>query len=620
MQPPLIVGRYALYSEIASGGMGSVHFGRLVGAAGFSRLVAIKRMHPHLLKDRANASMFLDEARLAARIRHPNVVPIVDVVAMPDELLLVMDYVPGAPLSLLLRQAQEQGTGLPHAAAANVACAALRGLEAAHQAKDARGEPLQLVHRDVSPQNLLVGTDGGTRVIDFGVAKATGRSASTQSGQVKGKIAYMAPEQLRSDQVDARTDVFAMGVVLWEALTSRRLFQSDNEPKTMMAVLEQPVEHPSTLAPQLPVPLGDVVMRALQRDPKLRFTSAQEMAAAIEAVTTPATTTEVAAWVTHVAAPFLHQREREAARVEADDRLDDALMASHSLGAVDSLDALLDLLAPRLAARFALAGDGAVLEQTFLALHQARGHFRSGGHVREWAEAIAQRNGAKADEVPTKELAPVPPELRTRVLARARQQPSLTRPQLVRQLTLYAGAALAVGVSIFFATGAIRDDFRALPAWFIGGGAAGWLACAVAATWVALGGGTMLGPSRRVLLGVAIATPILLFAWMSLWGLSCPDTWPARIGFKCMWMSLVIGALPLATLLRARRGTDPVHPHATGAALGAASGAWAGVLVDLWCPIPTVSHVAIGHVLPMVVLVALGALLGRSTVAVRRAS
>jgi eukaryotic-like serine/threonine-protein kinase len=189
---PESLDRYVLHDEIASGGMGAVHLARLRGARGFARTVAIKRLHPHVARDPDVLAMFLDEAHLAARVRHPNVVATLDVVAQGDEVFLVMEYVEGESLSRLQKTPE-----IPLAIASAIVCDMLHGLHAAHEAVSERGEPLQIVHRDVSPQNILVGLDGATRVVDFGIAKAASRLQTTRDGVIKGKLRYMAPEQIR---------------------------------------------------------------------------------------------------------------------------------------------------------------------------------------------------------------------------------------------------------------------------------------------------------------------------------------------------------------------------------------------------------------------------------------
>ena len=188
-EPPLpqLVGRYALYDKIAAGGMATVHVGRLLGPIGFARTVAVKRLHAHFAGDPEFVSMFVDEARLAARIHHPNVVATVDVVATEGELLLVMEFIQGESLAHLLNVTRKTGTRIPLELAATMIAGVLHGLHAAHEARGDRGEPLGIVHRDVSPQNVLVGVDGVARVVDFGVAMAADRVQTTRTGQMKGQ-------------------------------------------------------------------------------------------------------------------------------------------------------------------------------------------------------------------------------------------------------------------------------------------------------------------------------------------------------------------------------------------------------------------------------------------------
>ncbi|HEY1692728.1 MAG TPA: serine/threonine-protein kinase [Polyangiaceae bacterium] len=313
---PLIVGRYAVFDRIAAGGMATVHLGRLVGQGGFARTVAIKRLHPQFALDPEFVAMFLDEARLAARIRHPNVVSTVDVVNGEDELFLVMEYIEGEPLSTLLRSARDGGTTVDPALTAGVLVQALHGLHAAHEATNDLGEPLHIVHRDVSPQNVLVGADGIARVIDFGVAKALGKLHTTREGQLKGKLGYLAPEQVLGHPVTRRSDVFAASVVLWEALAGRRLFSADSEGQVLKRIMDGAVDPPGAHAKGVPASLDAVVLRGLAKEPSDRFDTALAMADALEAAVTPASTRAVGAWVKEIAAERLAQRARLVASVE----------------------------------------------------------------------------------------------------------------------------------------------------------------------------------------------------------------------------------------------------------------------------------------------------------------
>jgi serine/threonine-protein kinase len=307
-----------LHAEIAAGGMATVHVGRLMGPVGFARTVAIKRLHPHFAKDPEFVAMFLDEARLAARIRHPNVVPVLDVVAEGGELFLVMDYVEGESLSRLVGASRRSGHAPPSRLVAGIVAQALHGLHAAHEAKDERGYPLDIVHRDVSPQNVLVGTDGIARVLDFGVAKAVGRSSVTREGELKGKLPYMAPEQVRrAGTVTRRTDVYAAGVVLWEALAGKRLFEGDGEAQIMAAVLDGPEGPPSEIEGSVPRELDAIAMKALSRDPAERFATAEEMARAIEQAIGVIPTAEISSWVREMVAPLIAKRADAVAQIES---------------------------------------------------------------------------------------------------------------------------------------------------------------------------------------------------------------------------------------------------------------------------------------------------------------
>jgi serine/threonine-protein kinase len=310
------LGRYVLYDEIASGGMATIHLGRLLGSAGFSRTVAVKCLHAALTKEPEFVSMLLDEAHLASRVRHPNVVQMIDVVSSDDEVYLVMEYVHGESLAQLTRRANERGERMPVPVVVSVIAGMLYGLHAAHEARGENAEPLGIVHRDVSPQNVLVGVDGVSRVFDFGVAKAASRLQSTWDGQVKGKLRYMAPEQLRSRPIDRRTDLFAACAVLWETLTGRRLFDGVDPGAIVTQILMDEIPPPSRFVEDLPQKLDEIVLKGLSASPDARFASARELAIALERVVRPATAREVGEWVEHVAGAALDERARLVESVE----------------------------------------------------------------------------------------------------------------------------------------------------------------------------------------------------------------------------------------------------------------------------------------------------------------
>jgi eukaryotic-like serine/threonine-protein kinase len=312
-----VVGRYALYSEIAAGGMASVHVARLLGPVGFSRTVAIKRLHPHFAREPDFVTMFLDEARLAARIRHPNVVPTLDVVAEAGELFLVMEYVQGESLSQLLKAVRQLGQHVPRNLAASIMAGVLHGLHAAHETRNERGGCLNIVHRDMSPQNVLVGVDGVARVVDFGVAKAVGRLQNTREGTLKGKLPYMAPEQVNNETVSRATDIFALGAVMWETIVGRRLFRGENDATILHALLDGVIDPPSKHVLGLHPSVDSIVMRALERDPAKRWPTAHDMALAIEAAMMPAPASKVGAWVSQIAGDKLAHRSKIVEEVES---------------------------------------------------------------------------------------------------------------------------------------------------------------------------------------------------------------------------------------------------------------------------------------------------------------
>jgi eukaryotic-like serine/threonine-protein kinase len=314
---PRVAGRYVIFEPFTRGGMASVHLGRLLGPAGFSRTVAIKRMHEEFAQNPEFVAMFLDEARLVARINHPNVVPTLDVVALKAELLLVMEYICGESLMGLITKCREAARPPPIAVAVDCAIGMLNGLHAAHEAKRADGRFLSLVHRDVTPHNVLIGLDGIARVVDFGIAKATGTAHRTRVGEIKGKLSYLAPEQLQGTEVSRASDIYSASLVLWEALTCERLFKGDNEGAIIHSILEHRVKPPSLLRREIPRSLDAILLRGLDADPNKRWETAKQMAEALENAVSPVARSTVASWVLETAQTALVERQENLAYVES---------------------------------------------------------------------------------------------------------------------------------------------------------------------------------------------------------------------------------------------------------------------------------------------------------------
>jgi serine/threonine-protein kinase len=273
------LGRYELRFRLASGGMASVYLAKSKGHASFEKWVAVKVIAPQLATDKSFVRMFLDEARLVARLNHPNICAVLDFGEADATYYLAMEYLHGESLSTLIKSALKIGAPLPVPVACRIVADAARGLHAAHELKLSDGRLANVVHRDVSPQNIFVLYDGVTKVVDFGIARSVDRTAErTSTGMIKGKLAYMAPEQLRGIEPDRRVDVFALGVVLWECITGKRLFQRNVEAATMCAVLQDPIPAPSSVAPGIAAELDAIIERALCRNPDERFQSAAELA------------------------------------------------------------------------------------------------------------------------------------------------------------------------------------------------------------------------------------------------------------------------------------------------------------------------------------------------------
>jgi serine/threonine protein kinase len=279
-QGPWYLGRYELIGELARGGMGTVYLARHAGEAGFQRLFAVKALHPHLADEKEFVDMLRDEARIAARIHHPNVVSVIDLGVQGGVHYVVMEYVEGPSFGTLLRRNREKEC--PPDLIVSIIIDSLEGLHAAHTLRNDEGDEQLLVHRDVSPQNILVGTDGAGRITDFGIAKAETRITSTRPGTRKGKLLFMSPEQITgSGNIDRRTDIWATAAVLWGALTGKALFKGENDAATMHNVLTKEVPPPSTEGLKPPAAYDAIILRALERDPAKRYDTAYEMAEAL---------------------------------------------------------------------------------------------------------------------------------------------------------------------------------------------------------------------------------------------------------------------------------------------------------------------------------------------------
>ncbi|GMU60118.1 MAG: hypothetical protein AMXMBFR34_18810 [Myxococcaceae bacterium] len=274
-------GRYQLLRKIASGGMGQVLLGKK-GQDDFEKLVVIKRILPHLVEDEEFFTMFKDEAKITMRLDHPNIARINEFGVEGGVHYIEMEYVAGEDLRRIEKRAAAANKGIPIGIVLRVMADAAAGLDFAHKAKDAKGQPLNLVHRDVSPQNVLVGFDGSVKLIDFGVAKAAGRAQHTATGILKGKFPYMSPEQARGDDLDPRSDVFALGIILWEQLTGRRLFKGENDLATQKLVLACQVPAPSSVEPSVPRGLDPIVLKALAKEREERYPDALSLRMALE--------------------------------------------------------------------------------------------------------------------------------------------------------------------------------------------------------------------------------------------------------------------------------------------------------------------------------------------------
>lgn len=276
------IGRYRILRRLAEGGMGEIFLARAVGRSGFEKVVVLKRIRQQSLGDREAVNMFLDEARLMATLNHPNIVQVYDFGTARGAPFFTMEYVHGEDLGRLMKAAATIGRPLPLEVAIGIIADAAAGLHHAHEKRGRDGRALQIVHRDISPSNVLVSYDGGVKVADFGIAKWTRRETETRYGALKGKIAYMSPEQCRSEALDSRSDVFGLGILLFELVTGQRLYQGTSDFAILQQVVTRDAPAPSSLRPHCPPEIDRIVLRALARDPARRFSSARELQLALE--------------------------------------------------------------------------------------------------------------------------------------------------------------------------------------------------------------------------------------------------------------------------------------------------------------------------------------------------
>jgi len=280
--PSRSFGRYRLLARLASGGTADVYLARMTAIAEFNKLVALKILHPERAGNREFIDMLLDEARIASRINHRNVVQIIDLDCIAGRHYIAMEYVSGENLATIQEACSRRGKRIPPHLVAAMLLQVAEGLYQAHSAHDADGNPLRIVHRDVTPQNIIVGNGGLVKLADFGIARAENRVTETRTGMVKGKVACLSPEQVRGEILDARSDLFSLGAVMWECLTGRRLHDSASDLEIMEAITSRDAPSPLIVDPHLPVQLCEIALRALARDREERFSSAAELRDALQ--------------------------------------------------------------------------------------------------------------------------------------------------------------------------------------------------------------------------------------------------------------------------------------------------------------------------------------------------
>ncbi len=334
-----VLGGFRLLREIACGGMATVYMAHKSGPAGFGQGAAVKVIHPHLARDREFVEMFLDEARIVSCINHPNVCRVLDFGKAEGTYYLAMEYVMGETWGDVLSALKQRpsASGMIPAILAQVLAQACEGLHAAHDARDAEGRALSIVHRDISPQNLIVGYDGSVRVLDFGIASAAERLHTTRNGTIKGRFAYMAPEQMRGMPVDRRADLWSLGVVCWEGLAQKRLFKRDTEAETVLAVTQDPLPSLAEVGHPVPSPMAKIATQALARNRDHRYTTAREMGLELSRYASsslvPVGMAEVSLWMSRLFAQRIDEKRagmREAARAAELDRAQPTSLPPHT--------------------------------------------------------------------------------------------------------------------------------------------------------------------------------------------------------------------------------------------------------------------------------------------------
>jgi serine/threonine protein kinase len=274
----MLFGKYCLLERLSVGGMAEVFRAKPLNSPSTDRFLALKRILPHLAEDEEFIKMFVDEAKLCVHLRHPNIVHIFELGKFQSSSYILMEYIPGQDLLALQKRLRQRRLIMSVAQACYVVMELAKGLDYAHKATDDYGRPLNIIHRDVSPQNVLISYGGQVKLIDFGVAKAAVQSTKTQVGVLKGKFGYMSPEQIRGEAIDQRSDIFAAGTVLWELLTNRRLFTGDNEFEIFQKVRDANVDPPSAKNPQIPPEVDRIVMKALTAHPEQRYSYCADLA------------------------------------------------------------------------------------------------------------------------------------------------------------------------------------------------------------------------------------------------------------------------------------------------------------------------------------------------------